>query len=126
MHDDSKRLRLQTLAILALLVLLPLAAAAYKVLVLDYSLAGVLPQTEYTVRLDMKLDGADRRVRVSTFAPQNDERQTISEVTQSAPESLLYSSERDGLNRLVRWRGGARIVEHLGVAHPHGYWLRWA
>ena len=26
---------------------------------------------------------------------------------------------------LVRWRGGERRVDHLGVAHPHGYWLHW-
>lgn len=24
----------------------------------------------------------------------------------------------------VTWRGGERTVHHLGVAHPHGYWLR--
>jgi transglutaminase-like putative cysteine protease len=105
MHDDSKRLRIQTLLVLALLVALPVGAAAYKLLVLDYSLEGVLPQTEYTIRLDMKLDGGNRRVRVSTFAPQDDERQRVHEVTQSAPESLLYSAEREGLNRVVRWRG---------------------
>lgn len=27
---------------------------------------------------------------------------------------------------LARWRNGVRTVEHLGVAHPHGYWLHWA
>lgn len=26
---------------------------------------------------------------------------------------------------LVRWRGGRRHVEHLGVGHPHGFWLHW-
>lgn len=26
---------------------------------------------------------------------------------------------------LVRWRGGRRHVTHIGVAHPHGYWLHW-
>ncbi len=26
---------------------------------------------------------------------------------------------------LVRWRAGRRDVAHLGVAHPHGYWLHW-
>lgn len=25
----------------------------------------------------------------------------------------------------ARWRAGERSVEHLGVAHPHGYWLHW-
>ncbi len=27
---------------------------------------------------------------------------------------------------LVRWRRGERRVDHLGVSHPHGYWLHWA
>ncbi|MET0326126.1 MAG: DUF2332 domain-containing protein [Ilumatobacteraceae bacterium] len=26
---------------------------------------------------------------------------------------------------LVRWRAGRRTVDHLGDAHPHGYWLHW-
>jgi hypothetical protein len=26
---------------------------------------------------------------------------------------------------LVRWRNGERSIDHLGTAHPHGYWLHW-
>ncbi len=26
---------------------------------------------------------------------------------------------------LVRWRGGARSVDHLATCHPHGFWLHW-
>lgn len=26
---------------------------------------------------------------------------------------------------LVSWRAGRRTVQHLGIAHPHGYWLHW-
>jgi hypothetical protein len=26
---------------------------------------------------------------------------------------------------LVRWREGARRVDHLAVVHPHGYWMHW-
>jgi hypothetical protein len=26
---------------------------------------------------------------------------------------------------LARWRDGQRTVDHLGIAHPHGYWLHW-
>ncbi|MFK7920292.1 MAG: DUF2332 domain-containing protein [Ilumatobacter sp.] len=26
---------------------------------------------------------------------------------------------------LVRWRQGRRSIDHLGVCHPHGYWLHW-
>jgi hypothetical protein len=27
---------------------------------------------------------------------------------------------------MARWRSGVRTIDHLGVAHPHGYWLHWA
>jgi hypothetical protein len=27
---------------------------------------------------------------------------------------------------LVRWRDGARSVDHLAVCHPHGYWMHWS
>ena len=27
---------------------------------------------------------------------------------------------------LVTWRDGVRSVTHLGVAHPHGYWIHWS
>lgn len=27
---------------------------------------------------------------------------------------------------LVRWRAGRAEAWHLGIAHPHGYWLHWA
>jgi hypothetical protein len=26
---------------------------------------------------------------------------------------------------LVRWRSGARTVDHLADTHPHGYWMHW-
>ena len=26
---------------------------------------------------------------------------------------------------LVRWRNGARTVDHLATCHPHGFWIHW-
>jgi hypothetical protein len=26
----------------------------------------------------------------------------------------------------VSWRDGRRSVEHVGTAHPHGYWIHWS
>jgi hypothetical protein len=39
-----------------------------------------------------------------------------------------FELENDHLTALMlaRWRNGSRTVDHLGVAHPHGYWLHWA
>ena len=36
--------------------------------------------------------------------------------------------EHDHLTALMlaHWRNGVRTIDHLGVAHPHGYWLHWS
>ena len=34
-------------------------------------------------------------------------------------------TEYQSVLALVRWRDGQRTVDHLGIAHPHGYWLHW-
>jgi hypothetical protein len=34
-------------------------------------------------------------------------------------------AQSDSVLVLVRWRHGRRTVDHLGIAHPHGYWLHW-
>lgn len=44
-------------------------------------------------------------------------------------QGLPYPEHLAGVERtalmLVRWRAGHRSADHLGVAHPHGYWLHW-
>lgn len=44
------------------------------------------------------------------------------------PFAFENKNENDHLTALTlaRWRNGVRTVEHLGVSHPHGYWLHWA
>ena len=43
-----------------------------------------------------------------------------------APELPVRDPKQsDSVLMLARWRGGRRSVEHLAVAHPHGYWLHW-
>jgi hypothetical protein len=37
----------------------------------------------------------------------------------------VADDERTSL-ALITWRDGVRADRHLGVAHPHGYWLHWA
>ena len=90
---------------MALLMLLPLASFIYKVTALDYRISNILPQTQYRVSLRMTLDGGERRVRVATFAPVSDVRQTISEESQSAPPVLHHSIEIQGQNRQALWLG---------------------
>lgn len=110
------RLRALTAAVLAVLLITPVAAFIYKVTALDYRITNILPQTQYRVALQMSLDGGDGRVRVATFAPADDARQTISEESQSSPPTLHHTIETKGLNRQAIW---------LGAPVPDGTELRY-
>jgi hypothetical protein len=100
-------------AVLLLLVATPLAVAAYKIHSLGYSLADVLPRTQYHVTYDIGLDGYGSDVRVRTFLPVSDAHQTVSE-EQDAAAGFQFVAETAGLNRMAVWSGtnvgaGARI-----------------
>ena len=114
--STHKRLRLMTSAVLAILILIPTATFIYKVTVLDYRIANILPQTEYRVGLRMTLDGGDGRVRVATYAPVDDVRQMISEESQSAPQVLHHTIEAEGLNRQAIWLG-APVPEDVEIRY---------
>ncbi|MFZ6180994.1 7TM domain-containing protein [Nannocystis pusilla] len=103
--STHKRLRLLTSAVLAILLLIPTGAFIYKVTVLNYRITNILPQTEYRVGLRMTLDGGEGRVRVATYAPADDVRQTIREESQSAPQVFHHTFESEGLNRQAIWLG---------------------
>jgi hypothetical protein len=45
--------------------------------------------------------------------------------TPGLPHAAEHADEHLTALSLVRWRDGRATVEHLGVAHPHGYWLHW-
>ena len=53
----------------------------------------------------MTLDGGDGRVRVATYAPMDDVRQTISAESETAPPALHHTVEAQGLNRQLVWLG---------------------
>ena len=42
---------------IGVLLAIPLVTGAYKIIVLDYRVATILPETEYRVSVDMSLDG---------------------------------------------------------------------
>ncbi len=99
------RLRRITWLVLGALLLLPTATFIYKIAFLGYRIENVLPQTEYEVSLRMTLDGGDGRVRVATYAPMDDVRQTISAESETAPPALHHTVEAQGLNRQLVWLG---------------------
>ncbi len=91
----------------AALLVVPLALFAYKVFWLDYRLAELLPSTQYRVNVEMSLDGHSGGVRVRTFSPLSDAHQSLSEEASNAGEAFRFSSETDGLNRVVVWTGSS-------------------
>ena len=99
--------------------LLPAAAAFYKLVVLDYTLEGILPRKEYTVTLEMTADGGDRRVRVATYLPRTDRRQTVEYEVDASDSVFFASKETVGLDQRMTWVGsrvpdGAQLeVERL-------------
>lgn len=52
----------------------------------------------------------------------------IAESPAQTPELPVHrtpGSEHLTVLSLATWRGGARRVQRLGTAHPHGFWLHW-
>ncbi|WP_242360903.1 7TM domain-containing protein [Anaeromyxobacter sp. SG17] len=87
----------------------------YKVRALGYSLADVLPVRQYEVTYALRLDGHGGDVRVRTFLPASDARQTISdERTESAGFHL--SQVFDGPNRVATWVG-AQVPDGAEIRH---------
>ncbi len=91
--------------VIAILIVLPAIAIALKVVVLGYRLGDVLPRTQYHVSLTVRLDGHGRDIKVRTFVPVTDDRQTVTAEEQTARE-LRLAFEPDGGNRLAVWTGG--------------------
>ncbi|MBI3478811.1 MAG: UUP1 family membrane protein [Nitrosomonadales bacterium] len=91
------------LLVLAIMVLLPVSVAAYKLYVLDYPLAGLIPTTSYKVEVSMQVDGHGEDISIHTYLPKTDSRQTIDNELNS---SGIFTSElkSDPLNREVFWK----------------------
>lgn len=80
------------------------ALAIYKIHTLGYSLADTLPLKRYVVTYDLRLDGHGDDVRVRTYLPASDARQTVSEERNDSP-GLHLTTEAEALNRVATWAG---------------------
>lgn len=89
---------------MAALVAIPMAIVAAKVVVLDYSLADVLPRRQYDVVLHGSLDGHGGETRVRTFLPATDARQIVSDESNDSP-GLSFATDVVGQNRTAVWHG---------------------
>ena len=88
------------------LILIPALSIGWKILVLDYQLEDVLPDTEYHVSVDMSLDGNLGRVRARTFLPMNDGHQSIQNLNPASNATFRFSEDIDDEgNRVGTWFG---------------------
>jgi transglutaminase-like putative cysteine protease len=74
-----------------------------KLLAFDYSLADVMPRTQYDVTLRATYDGHDGEARIRTFLPQTDARQQVVGEENLTAATTTFSTEAVGLNRVATW-----------------------
>lgn len=103
-----KRRRILFLILFALLIVGPLGLIAYKLLVLDYRMADLIPATSYHVDIVMTVDGHGDDIDISTYLPKSDSRQHISEEQQVSGDFTL-DIRSNVLNRIASWH--ARSVQ---------------
>ena len=84
------------------LLVVPISLIVYKLLVLNYQMEDLIPDTSYNVSVVMSIDGHGDDIEISTFLPKSDERQLISEETQTSGV-FTYDIQADALNRRATW-----------------------
>src|SRR5512138_3981157 len=100
---------------IAALVAGTLGLMGYKVRALGYSLADVLPVRQYDVTYAFDLDGHGGDVRVRTYLPSTDARQTISE-ERDLSSGMRLAQTVDGPNRVATWTG-AEVPDRAQIRH---------
>jgi hypothetical protein len=81
-----------------------LGLVSYKVSRLGYSLADVLPVTQYEVTYALTFDGHGGDVRVRSFLPVSGAHQTVSD-ERDVSSGLHLSQAMEGANRVATWTG---------------------
>jgi len=82
------------------------AMVSYKLFRLGYSIDDVVPRKEYRVVVAMTFDGQNGDVRVRTFLPLSDPRQTVRDETNDGPGTHLATRIENG-NRTAVWTAGS-------------------
>lgn len=99
------------LVLFAVTVILPFALIGYKLIALDYALAGLMPTVSYRVDLSMLVHGHGDDISVSTYLPKTDSRQIITEEENSSGAfTMALQSGPD--NRLATWNAEGVTGEH--------------
>jgi uncharacterized protein with transglutaminase domain/transglutaminase superfamily protein len=96
--------RIAYLLVFLVLVGAPVASISYKLFVLDYPLAELVPVMSYHVAVSMRIDGHGEEIQLAAYLPKSDQRQTITEESNTSGR-FAFSVQGDGENRLASWTG---------------------
>ena len=99
------------LALFALTLILPFGIMAYKLIALDYAVAGLMPAVSYKVELSMQVHGHGDDVSISTYLPKSDSRQMITEEENSSGP-FTFALDAGIENRQAAWNAEAVSGEH--------------
>jgi hypothetical protein len=98
-------------AVFLALMLFPLGVMGYKLYVLRYPLAGLIPAVSYRVDLSMQVNGHGEDISISAFLPKTDGRQAISD-EQNSSGVFALAIQPNGENRTATWK-----AENVGGKH---------
>lgn len=103
MNKSVSSRRTVYVVVLALMVLIPIALVSFKLLVLDYPMAELIPTPSYRVEMNMQVEGHGDDIRISTYLPRTDTRQSVGEELNTSGV-LTLNLESDALNRVATWK----------------------
>ncbi len=102
------------LLVFLMLAAIPMAAITYKLFVLDYPLADLVPVVNYQIDVSMRVDGHGEDIELGAYLPKSDQRQTITEEANTSGR-FAFSVHSDGDNRLAAWKGENLSGQHSVV-----------
>jgi len=94
---------------------------SYKLFVLDYELADLIPTVGYDVEVSMQVSGHGEKISMSTYLPKNSIHQRVSD-ERNAPDVFTTQIRMEGLNRIITWEApaveGTHIVRYSYFVQP--------
>lgn len=101
--NRSNTSRIAYIFLILISLLIPVVVMGYKLLVLDYPVAGLIPALSYKVDVSMQVDGHGGDMEISTYLPKTDMRQTVMD-EENASGLFTLALQSDLHNRMAVWR----------------------
>ncbi len=96
---------------------IPVLLMGYKLFVLDYPIAGLVPVVSYKVNVSMQVDGHGGDIKLSSYLPRTDSRQSIKDEENSSSVFTL-AIESDVNNRIASWQAQS-VTGHHNIRYSY-------